>query len=46
MLEDMTHQLLNWQSIGDITNFGEALMVFKALNNQSPTYLTHLFQPI
>ena len=20
-------------------------MVFKALNNQSPTYLTHLFQP-
>ena len=36
---------LNWQTSEDITHYRKALMVFKALNNQSPTYLTHLFQP-
>ena len=36
---------LNWQTFEDITHYRKALMVFKALNNQSPTYLTYLFQP-
>ena len=36
---------LNWQTFEDITHYRKALMVFKALNNQSLTYLTHLFQP-
>ena len=36
---------LNWHTFEDITHYRKALMVFKALNNQSPTYLPHLFQP-
>ena len=36
---------LNWQTFEYITHYRKDLMVFKALNNQSPTYLTHLFHP-
>ena len=36
---------LNWHTFDKIVNRRQALMVFKALNNQAPTYLIDMFKP-